>query len=151
MRGSQSSGPWNSVSAGVALVTMMVAGCTSATEPAGRLRLEALTATSLTGTVGVEVTPVPRVRMTDATGRPVPGVTIAFEVAGGDVTAKASVKTDLDGSATVGAWALGGAVGAHSLTARSGSLVPVVFTAMAGPGAPAQTGVAAVSGRSDRT
>jgi hypothetical protein len=46
---------------------------------------------------------------------------------------------------------LGGAVGAHSLTARSGSLVPVVFTAMAGPGAPAQTGVAAVSGRSDRT
>jgi Tol biopolymer transport system component len=144
MRGSQSSGPWNSVLAGAALVTLLVAGCTSPTEPAGGLRLEALTATSLTGTVGIEVTPVPRVRVTDAAGRPVPGVVIAFDIAGGGGTAKPSVPTDLDGSATAGAWALGGAVGAHTLTARSSGLVSVVFTAMAGPGAPAQ--IARVSG-----
>jgi hypothetical protein len=77
----------------VALVTLVVAGCTSATEPAGGLRLEALTATSLTGTVGIEVTPVPRVRVTDAAGRPVPGVVIAFDIAGGGGTAKPSVLT----------------------------------------------------------
>jgi dipeptidyl aminopeptidase/acylaminoacyl peptidase len=49
---------WNRVSAGSFVVVILATGCTSSTEPPAEIHLEALTATSLMGTVASEVTVV---------------------------------------------------------------------------------------------
>lgn len=126
-----------------------IAGCDSATEPPtaeppgaeppSPVRVEAATATELTGTVGAEVTPAPTVRATDARGSPVPGVAISFEVgSGGGAIAENSVETDAQGLATVGKWTLGPVVGTYELAASSAELAHVVFTARAEAGLLAQ-------------
>jgi WD40-like Beta Propeller Repeat len=103
-------------------------------DPADGLRLEALTETALTGTVGMEVTPVPSLRVVTQDGSPAPGIEIRFHVSGGGAVAIASARTDTGGMATAGIWTLGPATGAHILTAHAAGLVDVVFTAMAEPG-----------------
>jgi len=65
-------------------------------------------------------------------------------VTGGGSIERATVPTDQDGMAAVGAWTLGRAPGTQTLTARGEGLAEVVFTAEAGPGPPAR--VTAVSG-----
>ena len=79
----------------------------------------------------------PSVRITDAQGNPVSGVTVTFAVAsgGGSVTGGTQV-TDANGVATVGSWTLGTGVGANTLTATAGTLT-TTFTATAVTGAPA--------------
>jgi hypothetical protein len=103
-----------------------------------------VTETRIQGPVGDAVTPAPVVRALDRAGAPVPGVTISFDVTGGGSIERATVHTDSDGMAAVGAWTLGRAPGTQTLTARGEGLAEVVFTADAGPGSPAR--VTAVSG-----
>jgi Tol biopolymer transport system component len=146
MRGSHRALPEHSVWAG-ALVTLLVAGCTSSAEPPDSvegLRLEALTETRLTGTVGTGVTPVPTVRLMTSGGSPVSGIEIRFQVAGGGSIAIAAQQTDTAGLASPGAWVLGTAPGAKTLTARAGEAPEVVFTATALPGPAAE--ITSVSG-----
>jgi hypothetical protein len=86
-------------------------------------------------TVGQQLTPPPKVRVTDAEGRGVPGATVTFAVAsGGGSVSAASAVTDASGEATVG-WTLGTTAGANTLTATVSSIAPVTFTAtgVAGP------------------
>ena len=92
------------------------------------------------GTVAEPVATLPSVRVTTSGGQPVPGVDVTFAVtSGGGTTTAAPQKTDQAGIATVSSWVLGNAVGTNTLTASvAGIATTVVFTAEAGPAAPAQ-------------
>lgn len=75
----------------------------------------------------------PAVRVTDAAGNPVAGITVRFEVAAGDPTLYVpTTQSDFDGRAALAAWRLGAAT-TQSVRAVSGAAPPVVFTATADP------------------
>jgi hypothetical protein len=108
-------------------LTAAACGRDSATGPAssdGALRFEAVSATQLEGTVDEPVIPVPTVRVTTSTGRPVPGIIVTFipvfgpefEQFDGSVT-RSTVITDSLGVASPGDWILGPMPGPHSLEA----------------------------------
>lgn len=70
------------------------------------------------------------VRVFDQYGNPVPGVTVNFTVlAGGGVVVNSSTTTAADGSASSGAWLIGGAEGENTLRASVGTVAPVTFVA----------------------
>lgn len=91
-----------------------------------------------TATAGSQVAAAPSVRVTDVNGNVVAGAAVTFAVAsgGGSVTG-ASATTNASGIATVGGWTLGTVAGANTLSATSGSLAPVTFTATGVAGAAA--------------
>ncbi|MFL5580803.1 MAG: beta strand repeat-containing protein [Gemmatimonadaceae bacterium] len=89
--------------------------------------------------VGTPVATPPSVRVADAFGNPVAGVTVTFAVAtGGGSVAGGSAVSGAAGIASVGGWTLGTAAGANTLTARSGTLTgsPVTFSATGTPDVP---------------
>ncbi len=70
----------------------------------------------------------PTVRVVDAQGRPVAGETVTFAITqGAGKTALATPKTDFNGEAVLGSWRFG--TGTQGVTATTGSLPPVAFTA----------------------
>ncbi len=74
----------------------------------------------------------PTVRIIGATGAPLAGIPVVFAVtAGGGSVTGGTVLTDSTGTATVGAWMLGGS-GAQTLVATSGAL-SATFTAFIAP------------------
>jgi len=74
----------------------------------------------------------PSVKVQDAGGNGVAGVTVTFAVqAGGGSVTGASVATDANGIATVGSWTLGAALGSNTVRATATGLPPVDFTANA--------------------
>ena len=126
---------------GIVAVAFSAAACYDGTGPPSStaVRLEAMTATSVTGTVGAEIGPVPAVRATDGHGHAVAGVDITFRLgSGGGAIANSRATTGADGSAGVGKWTLGRAPGSHTLTASAAGPAEVVFTATAGAGPPAR-------------
>ena len=106
----------------------------TAPPPPAEVRVEAITATVLTGTVGSEVQPAPVVRATDENHRPLGGVVITFEVAGDGSIASSTVITNADGEAGVGTWTLGPLPRIQTLTAGAGGRADVTFTASAAAG-----------------
>lgn len=85
-----------------------------------------------TGTAGQPVAVNPTVRLRDAFGNAVPGVTVTFAVTGGGGTVSgATVVTDVAGVAAVGGWTLGPTPGTNTLRATAGALV-ADFTATSG-------------------
>ena len=119
----------------VLLIGLWSAACADGNAPPpAEVRVQAITPTALTGTVGSEVQPVPAVRATDDNDRPLGGIAITFEVAGGGTIPSATVTTGVDGSAGVGAWTLGPFPGSHTLTAGAGGRADVTFTALAAAG-----------------
>ena len=92
--------------------------------------LTAVSSTSISATVGAAVTPEPAVVVKDQLGQPMAGVSVTFAIAsgGGSITG-GTATTNSSGIATVGSWTLGPNAGANTLTASSGSLTPVTFTA----------------------
>jgi hypothetical protein len=102
--------------------------------PASMLPAAAL---STTGTVGTEVSERPAVVVRNQRSETMTGVTVTFEVTAGDgVVTGATATTDASGVARVGSWTLGPVAGTsnNTLTARSGTLVAISFTATATPG-----------------
>jgi adhesin/invasin len=79
---------------------------------------------------GTAVAVAPQVKVTDAFGTAVSGVSVTFAVAsgGGSVTG-ATTTTNSSGLASVGSWTLGATAGSNSLTATVASLPAVTFTA----------------------
>jgi hypothetical protein len=70
------------------------------------------------GVIGSAASTRPAVKVTDAFGNGVAGVTVSFSVTGGGGTVTGPLAiSDANGVATVGGWTLGGAVGANALTA----------------------------------
>ncbi len=104
-----------------------------------------------TATVNTAVTTAPSVKVTDAGGNPVSGVSVTFAVAGGggSVTG-AAASTNASGIATVGSWTLGTVAGSNTLTATSGTLTgsPVSFTATGTAGSAATLAINAGNGQS---
>lgn len=88
--------------------------------PAGPpTQLAAVTALRQTAEPGVNVIQPPAVKVTDASGVPVPGVRVDFAVtAGGGTVSGNPATTDASGVARLGSWTLG-AEGAQSLRASS--------------------------------
>ena len=91
-----------------------------------------------TAAAGSAVAVAPSVIVKDANDNPVAGVSVVFAVAsGGGSVSGAAQTTGANGIATAGGWTLGTALGPNTLTASSGTLVPVAFSANAVVGAPA--------------
>jgi hypothetical protein len=91
----------------------------------------ATSATAQTAVAGMPVAQPPAVRVTDQTGQPLAGATVAFTVtAGNGAVGSASVPTGADGTASAGLWNLGDA-GTNTVTATVAALPPVAFTATA--------------------
>lgn len=93
-----------------------------------------ISALSQTAVQGTNVAARPAVRVTDANGNRVAGVTVVFEVtSGGGTVSGATQITDAAGEASVAAWTLGNLAAPNTVTATvSGSGItgnPVTFTA----------------------
>ncbi|HEX6250033.1 MAG TPA: hypothetical protein VFZ56_01210 [Gemmatimonadaceae bacterium] len=109
------------------------------TDPAPEVpgSITAASATSLAGTAGQPVTPLPSVVVRDQNGDPMFGVRVTFAVTGGGgAITGATAFTGSNGVATVGSWTLGPSTGTNTLTASVSSLAAVTFTATAQAGAP---------------
>lgn len=99
---------------------------------------------------GAAVLVAPAVLVQDQYGNPVPGVAVAFTVTGGGgAVTGAAATTGATGVATVGSWTLGPSAGANSLTARSGGLADVVFSATGVPGSARTIALSSGSGQAD--
>jgi hypothetical protein len=85
---------------------------------------------AFTATPGTQVTELPSVLLSDQKGAPVAGTVVTFTVtAGGGTVTGATATSNASGIATVGGWTLGPAAGANTLSAQSGSLPAVTFSA----------------------
>jgi hypothetical protein len=94
--------------------------------------LDARSSTTIPALPGTAVSELPTVLVRDENQQALAGATVTFAVTsgGGSVTG-ATVTTDASGIATVGSWTIGSASTVNTLTATTGSLAPVVFTACA--------------------
>ncbi len=105
------------------------------TEPLVATTLGANSSTSISGFAGSVVTPAPSVIVRDQNGSPLGGAPVTFAVAsGGGSVSGATATSDASGIATVGSWTLGPVAGTNILTAVSGSLTGVTFTAISAAG-----------------
>jgi hypothetical protein len=92
--------------------------------------ISANSSVAFTAPLGAPVTDLPSVLLSDQKGAPVAGAVVTFTVtAGGGTVTGATATSNASGVATVGAWTLGTAPGANTLTAQSGSLPAVTFSA----------------------
>lgn len=106
--------------------------------------------TALTGTAGGLVAPAPAVKVTDAFGNAVPGISVSFAPASGSGSVTGgNATTASTGVAAVSEWRLGVTPGTQTLAATlsgaSGS--PVVFTATAIAPVPANIAITAGNGQ----
>lgn len=93
-------------------------------------QLELVEGAGQTATVGTAVTTAPAVRLRDAFGNPVPGVTVAFTPqTGSGIVAGGPVVTNSIGVARVGGWVLGFTVGEQTLIASREGIPPVAIAA----------------------
>jgi len=115
----------------------MVGACTESVTPEEPSEVAAVSATQLSDTVGLQVSPSPSVIVRDGSGDPLRGVPVTFTVtSGGGTIVGEAAETDTSGVATVISWRLGRTTGLNTLTATVGGLAPVVFTARAIAGWP---------------
>ncbi|MCE2954950.1 MAG: hypothetical protein LW840_14745, partial [Gemmatimonas sp.] len=110
--------------------------------------ISAQTSTSITGTVGGLVTPVPSIRVLDANGNPVAGVNVNFTASTGSTVVGGAKTTNLQGVASPDGWQLGSTAATYTLSATVGSLPPVVFSAVARAGAAATMSILAGNNQS---
>ncbi len=90
----------------------------------------------VTGVVGSAVVPPPALRVNDAFGNPVAGVTVSFTVvAGGGSITGSTATSGPDGVAALGGWTLGTKAGTNTVRAAAGQLPTASFSAnaVAGP------------------
>lgn len=87
--------------------------------------------------VGTSVTPAPSVRVFDAQGNGVSGVSVAFASSTGSTVTGGAKLTDNNGVAAPDGWTLGTQARTYTLTATTGSLSSVTFSVAARAGAAA--------------
>lgn len=104
-------------------------------QPVAGLRLEAVSDTTLTGTVGIRIGAVPVVRLT-LDGNPAPGREVRFSASNGGTIEVSIQRTDTAGLASPGSWRLGTKAQPQTLTARVAGAADLVFTAAARAGSP---------------
>lgn len=116
-------------------------------QPVAGLRLEAVTDTTLRGTVGIWIGTIPVVRLT-LDGKPAPGREVRFSASNGGTVALAVQRTDTAGLASPGAWTLGTEARPQALTAHATGAANVVFTAVPSAGTPATAEIVAGNNQS---
>ncbi len=99
--------------------------------------------TTLTASVGALVTPIPTIRVVDATGNPVAGSTVTFSASTGSTVVNGVKTTNQSGVASPDGWQVGASAGTYTLTATVGTLAPIVFTVTARPGVAAAMTISA--------
>ncbi|HUG28291.1 MAG TPA: hypothetical protein VMK53_08350 [Gemmatimonadales bacterium] len=93
-------------------------------------RLEVVEGDGQTATIGTAVATAPAVKLMDAFGNPVPGISITFTPAEGSGTVTGgTVNTNAQGIARVGSWVLGFSIGQQTLTASREGIPDAVFNA----------------------
>jgi Tol biopolymer transport system component len=103
--------------------------------------LEIVAGNGQSAVAGSAVAVAPQVRVLDAQGLPVPGVTVTFAVTGGGgVVAGGTPVTDTLGLAAVTGWTLGTTAGPNTLTATVNALT-ATFTATGAAGPATQLGL----------
>jgi hypothetical protein len=123
------------------VLASVLAGCDGSTEPLRPGRATAASPGQQSAIVGTAVQAAPAVRVETASGRPVPGATVSFQVTAGDgVLTGATRQTDENGVATAGEWRLGTVAGDNAVVASVAGLPdsPVTFRATGTAGAPAR-------------
>jgi hypothetical protein len=91
----------------------------------------------------------PAVTVTDASGRPVVGAQVQFDVtAGGGALQYPIATTDDQGVASAGLWQVGPKVGTNTSTATVSGVAPVTFTVATSPGPP--TKISAFAGNAQQ-
>ena len=121
----------NSLTAQVdGIVTALTFQATGTVGPAAHLSL--VDGDGQNATIGTAVPVSPAVKVTDAHGNLVTGLTVNFVIGsgGGTLTGAAPI-TNAEGIARVGAWRLGFLPGVNTLTATREGIPPVSFTANA--------------------
>jgi hypothetical protein len=88
-------------------------------------------------TVNTVVPVAPSVRITDASGNVLPGLSVTFTPSAGSVSPSGAVSTNASGIATLTSWTLGTAAGAQSLVVSIPGLPSVTLRATANAGAAA--------------
>lgn len=151
-----------SLAVGTYLATVPLLSDESPNSPLGvvvRMILTSDVATTIALQAGDNQTPAagtavpipPSVLVTDQFANPVTGQAVTFAVGsgGGSITGGAAVSGP-DGTATVGSWTLGSAVGANTLTASAAGLVgsPISFTASGIAGVASQISINGGNGQS---
>ena len=123
-----------------ALATLLsfavLAACSDPVDPPRPAAASAASALAQGAAPGSAVAEPPSVRVTTTSGRPVPGIGVAFTVqSGGGTLTEAHPVTDADGVAAVGAWILGTTPGRNSVRVSVNGLdaIDIVFEAMALP------------------
>jgi hypothetical protein len=121
--------------------TTGIGGTTKNFSPFGAVdtlaRVDASTATKLSGTAGYPIDTRPSVTVKTLTGKPMPGITVVFSVTGGGGNVSGGTQvTDAAGFARVGNWTLGTVPGTNTLqvvaTPPQGAGFlnnPIIFTA----------------------
>lgn len=126
--GAASAGVWTlGTVSGARTMTAAVAGAGeivfTATAVAGPAADMTMAGGNQSALVGALVPVSPSVRIVDAFGNGVPGVSVVFSSGvGGGVVTGATATTDANGSATVGSWRLGTVPGANVLTATAAAV-----------------------------
>lgn len=107
--------------------------------PGAPAAVEVVAGSNQQGTVGQPVPTTPSVKVRDAKGHGLVGITVKFTVTGGGGTLVGdSTKTDAQGVAVLGQWTLGTTAGANTLRAQaSGLTTAATLTATARPDVPA--------------
>ena len=121
----------------VPTLLLAVAGCRNNGDLSlGPAQLVIVAGSGQIGTVGTALVTAPAVRVQDAAGAAVSGVTVRFSVIGGGGTIVGdSTTSDLTGRASAGQWTLGTIPGANTLhVVVVGTTVAVNVTATAVPG-----------------
>jgi hypothetical protein len=130
-----------------AVVTaVLVAGCSGGnpvTPPGPPAALAVAEGGDQTAAVGMPVPIAPTVRVRDASGRGVAGISVRFDVVGGNGSVTGdSVVTNADGEATVGEWRLGPIPGTNTLRAQTiNHPFQITITATSTTGAPSSVQV----------
>ncbi len=124
-----------------------VVSATISVTPGAPANITAQSPVTQSAAAATAVGSAPSVRVTDAAGNAVSGVSVTFAVtAGGGSTVPVSgstVVTNASGLATLTSWTMGPAPGTNTVTATATGLIgsPVTFTATATVGAPTQLAI----------
>ncbi len=119
----------------LAALLLIAAACSSSTDTSSSPGIPTIGLLAGDGQTAIAQSPVPiapAVVVTNANHQPLAGIVVNFAVkSGGGSVVGSTVSTDASGSAHVGQWILGPALGIQQLVASSSGAAPVTFTTTA--------------------
>lgn len=132
----------------LAALALTAIGCRQeAAAPRVATSVDNATPAAVQGTVNTQLTTPPAFVIRDAQGNAVGGIAVTVTVTEGGGTLTGAPTRSSSGSTPIGRWTLGTRSGRQAVTVTAAGLPPLVITANASPGAPAQLRVVSGSGQ----